>query len=419
MKSEEPKRVAVIGSGAAGLAATHFLQRQVEITLFEKESQLGGHANTVKVPSGPDAGLPIDTGFIVMNHRNYPLLTRLFQELGVPLQNSSMTFGYFDQESGLQYCGSSLRGLFAQRRNLVRPGFYRLLRETLRFYKQAQRDLAADRLDHMTLGEYLARHQFGREFIEHHLLPMGAAIWSTPCLQMMDFPARGFIQFFQNHGLLTLRDRPTWKTVTGGSREYIRRMRREWRQVEVRLQARVEGVRRGDHGVELHFRDGVSEFFDHVVLATHADQALKLLADPSPEESRLLSPWRYSRNRTVLHTDARCMPPLKSIWSAWNFIRRDGQETMLTYHMNALQALPTRRQYFVTLNPPQSPAECLYEIEYEHPMYTREALASRTRLKQLNGQRNTWFAGSYFGNGFHEDAIRSGIEVANALGVQW
>lgn len=418
MNAAAEQRIAVVGSGAAGLTAAHLLQRRHHVTLFEKEHRLGGHTNTVMIPDGPDEGTPVDTGFIVMNHRNYPLLTRLFDQLGVELRDSDMSFGYYDRPSGLQYCGSGLNGLFAQRTNLFRPSFHRMIRDTLRFFKTARRDLESGELLHEPLGEYLKRNHFGREFIEHHLIPMGSAIWSTPCEKMLEFPTHSFLQFFRNHGLLSLNDRPQWKTVTGGSCAYIGRMRRTWQNVETRLGSALEGIRRDAEGVELQFADGQMERFDQVVIATHADEALALLQDASDGERTALGCWHYTASRTLLHTDASVMPPLRSVWSSWNFQRIEGARTCLTYDMNRLQGLKTENRYFVSLNPPLEPQGIVTEFSYTHPMFTREALQSRTLLQELNGSSRTWFAGSYCGNGFHEDAVRSGVEAAAALGVK-
>ncbi|WP_372806943.1 NAD(P)/FAD-dependent oxidoreductase [Pontiella sp.] len=411
------KKIGVVGSGVAGLTATTILQREHRVTLFEKDARLGGHTNTVVIEDGPDAGTAVDTGFIVMNHRNYPLLTQLFGQLGVELRDSNMSFGYHDVPSGLQYCGNGLDGLFAQRTNLFKPSFHRMVRDTLRFFKTARLDRNNPFLMKEPLGAYLKRNRFGNEFIDHHVLPMGSAIWSTPCEHMLEFPTQSFLQFFHNHGLLTVKDRPQWRTVVGGSHDYIRRMQAGWRNVDIRIGADLCGIKRDAEGVELLSADGTREYFDHVIIATHADQALRLLQDPSDEERNLLACWTYSKSRTVLHTDESVMPPLEKIWSSWNFKRIEGQRTSLTYHMNRLQGLRTEKQYFVSLNLPQEPAGKIAEFDYEHPMYTREALASRPNLQALNGRNNTWFAGSYFGNGFHEDAVRSAVDVAKGLGM--
>lgn len=412
------QKIAVIGSGVAGLTAAHLLQSRHTITLFEKKDRLGGHTNTVTLPDGPDEGTPIDTGFIVMNHRNYPLLTRLFQQLDVPLRDSDMSFGYHDEPTGIQYCGSGINGLFAQRKNLIRPAFLRMVNDTLRFFKTAQADLNDPRLQEESLGDYLARHRFRSEFINWHLIPMGSAIWSTPCEEMMAFPARSFLQFFKNHGLLSVNDRPQWRTVVGGSSSYIAKMTDQWKRVEVRLNATLSGIQRSAGGVTVYLKDGTAEQFDQVIVATHADQALQLLQDPSAEEQNLLGCWRYTTSRTLLHSDESVMPPLRSVWSSWNFRRIEDNKTCLTYHMNRLMGLNTQHPYFVSLNLPEEPRHIIREFSYKHPMFTRKALACRLELQHLNGQQNTWFAGSYFGNGFHEDAVRSAVDVANAFGMK-
>jgi predicted NAD/FAD-binding protein len=418
MNNDSARKIAVIGSGAAGLTTTHILQRKHHVTLFEKGDRLGGHTNTVTVPDGPDAGTPIDTGFIVMNHRNYPLLTRLFEQLHVELRDSNMSFGYHDIPSGLQYCGSGFDGLFAQRKNIISPSFLRMVRDAMRFFKKADADRHDETLNEEPLGDYLRRNDFGNEFIDHHIIPMGSAIWSTPCEEMMQFPAQSFFQFFHNHGLLTVNDRPQWRTVVGGSCDYVHRMRAGWQQVTIRNNVSIQGIKRGDGKSEILFEDGRPERFDHVVIATHADQALKLLINPSEEEKKSLGCWKYTTSRTLLHTDESVMPPLKKVWSSWNFQRREDNRTCLTYHMNRLQGLETAKQYFVSLNLPQEPEGIICEFNYEHPMYTREALDSRSNLKKLNGTNHTWFAGSYHGNGFHEDAVRSAVVVAKGFGME-
>ena len=414
---EHAQKIAVIGSGVAGLTATHLLQRKHQVTLFEKNKRLGGHTNTVFIPDGPDAGTPVDTGFIVMNNQNYPLLTQLFEQLGVELRDSDMSFGYHDIPSGLQYCGNGLNGLFAQRSNLFKPSFHRMVRDVLRFYKTAQEDYGKKRLFDESLGHYLQRNGFGSYFIEHHLIPMGSAIWSTPCEQMLQFPAQSFLQFFHNHGLLLLKDRPQWKTVVGGSGQYIERMKESWAHVQLRNEAGISGLKRDAEGVEIVFEDKSHERFDHVVIATHADQALSLLWDATEEEISCLSCWRYSRSRTILHSDPSVMPPNRRAWSSWNFQRIKGATTSLTYDMNRLQGLNTKNPYFVSLNLPRDPKNIVMEIQYEHPMFSREALHMRPELQKMNGSRNTWFAGSYLGNGFHEDAVRSAVDIAQAFDI--
>jgi predicted NAD/FAD-binding protein len=422
MGGDGAQRVCVVGAGVAGLTASYLLQQRHSVTLLERNLYFGGHTHTVVLPDGPDAGTPVDTGFIVMNHRNYPLLTRLFERLGVALRDSEMSFGYHDERSGLQYSGGGLNGLFAQRRNLVRPAFLRLVAEIMRFFRSAPAALDAGRLSGLTLGDYLRREGFSDSFVRHHLIPMGAAIWSTPCDRMLEFPAENFVRFFRNHGLLGVSGRPQWKTVAGGSHTYVRRLLEEFRG-ETRAEARVRRIRRLAHEVLVTTAGGETLACDHVVLAVHADEALALLADPTPEEQRLLGCWRYERNRVALHCDPALMPPLRRVWSSWNYRRpRDegeGGPATLTYDMNRLQGLVTRRRYFVTLNRSgASPQDTVAEMVYDHPTFTAAALASQPALGSLNGPLRTWYCGSYFGHGFHEDAVRSAVEVGRAFGTE-
>lgn len=420
--SSATQNIAVIGSGAAGLSVAHLLQRRHRVTLFEKNDYAGGHVNTICLPAGPDAGTLVDTGFIVMNHRNYPVFTRLLDQLKVTLRDSEMSFSYHDEASGLQYSGGGLNGLFGQRRNLFNPAFYRMVRDVFRFFRQAQGDLHAGRMNDITLGDYLKGGGYGDYFIRHHIIPMGAAIWSTPCEEMMQFPAASFARFFENHGLLTVNDRPQWKTIVGGSRTYVDRILGEFKGT-LRLNSPAKEIRRLADRVTVRAADRAPESFDQVVIAAHADEALALLADPSDDERRLLGRWRYADNHTVLHHDAGVMPPLRRIWASWNYTREktadaDGPAT-LTYHMNRLQGLTTTRPYFVTLNrqAPFPEHTVVREIDYDHPTYTRESMATQKELPRLNGAQRTWFCGAYFGYGFHEDAIRSGIDVARSFGI--
>lgn len=413
-------RIAVVGSGAAGLTAAHLLARRHEVTVFESNAYAGGHVHTVIIDSGPDAGTPVDTGFIVMNHRTYPVLTRLFEALGVPLRDSDMSFGYHDELTGLQYCGTSLNTLFAQRRNLFRPSFHGMIRDILRFNREAPRDWAAGMLAGLSLGEYLVRGAFGRAFVEDYILPMGAAIWSTPRLKMLAFPAGNFIGFFSNHGLLSVSDRPQWRTVVGGSHTYVHRILSKLPR-PVRLDTPVMGLRRDGQQVLVRHTGG-QEPFDRVVMAAHADEALRLLEDPSVEERRWLGPWQYESNQTILHTDASVLPPLGRARASWNAAREAAGEAAmsLTYDMNRLQGLATARRYLVSLNRQREirPGQVLRTMVYSHPTYTPESAATQPHLPSLNGVRGTYFCGSYFGHGFHEDAVRSGLEVARCFGLE-
>jgi predicted NAD/FAD-binding protein len=414
-----PRRIAVVGAGVAGLTTAWLLSPRHRVTLFEREPRLGGHTRTLRVPSGPDAGTPIDTGFIVMNHRNYPLFTRLLAELRVELDDSDMSFSYHDTATGFAWSGSGLQGLFATPSSLVAPAHWAMLRDILRFNRRATADLAAGRLAGRTLGEYVAAGGYGAAFARRYLFAMGAAIWSCPPGEAARFPAEAYLRFFHNHGLLALANRPQWRSVRGGSATYIERMRD--RLGEARPACPVDSLRRTESGVEL-FSGGRMESFDAVVLACHADEALALLQDPSPEEARLLGAWRYSRNRVVLHTDARVMPSRRAAWASWNVAQEPGAEeahpVSLSYHMNRLQRLGAQRDYFVTLNRRGAldEAAVIDHAVLTHPVYTADSLASQPALRALSGTRHTAYAGAYLGYGFHEDAVRSAVEVARVFG---
>lgn len=416
-------RVAVIGGGVAGIVAAHILQRRHEVTLFEQNDYLGGHTRTIVLTEGPDAGTAVDTGFIVLNDHTYPTFHRFLAQLEVPVRFADMSFGFHSEPDNLQYAGTSLNGLFAQRSNLLRPAFWRMLWDIRGFCQNARRDLREGRLAGETLGEYVRRGGYSRAFLDHYLLPMGGAIWSASSGKMLEFPAPALIRFFENHGLLSLKDRPRWQTVVNGSHTYVRKFLEGFRGT-VHLACPVLGIRREADGVQVRLRDGSVQHFDKAVVAAHADQALRMLEDPSPEEQRLLGVWSYSVNHTVLHTDPRVMPSNRRAWASWNYTRErpGGSETpvSVTYHMNRLQGLTTRRDYFVTLNRHQAIAEhhILKEMEYTHPQFTAASMATQAELPSLNGPRNTYFCGSYFGFGFHEDAVKSGVAVARAFGLE-
>jgi predicted NAD/FAD-binding protein len=415
-------RIAVIGSGAAGITAAHLLQRIARVTLYEKNDRLGGHTHTVEIPDGPDAGIGIDTGFIVMNDRTYPLLHRLLDELECPVRFSDMSFGFASEKTGLTYAGTSFSGLFAQRRNLLRPSFYRFLNEILRFGRQALADLEADRVGEVTLAEYT--RTLSPATVRDYVVPMAAAIWSATQRDILAFPARTLLHFWRNHGLLSVRNRPRWQTVTGGSHAYLKAFSRSFCGT-IRLRADLRAVRRTPDHVVLRHAGGEEETYDQVVIATHADEALALLEPPTTDEMRLLGTWRYQVNRTLLHTDPSFMPASRRAWASWNYVdRRDvlpDTPVPVTYHMNRLMGLDTFDDYFVTLNPDHEPAPgtLVRDLTYHHPVYALDAVATQPKLAGLQGVKRTWFCGSYFGYGFHEDAVRSGVEVARGLGVDW
>lgn len=406
-------RVAVVGSGISGLAAAWLLAQRHEVTLFEADARVGGHCHTLDTPAGP-----VDTGFIVYNEATYPNLTALFAHLGVATRASDMSLGVSLDGGRLEYCGDGLAGLFAQTRNLASLRFWLMLRDLARFYREAPAH--AGQLEETTLDDYLFAEGYGKAFRDDHLYPMAAAIWSTPAAAIGSYPAAAFIRFCVNHGLLKIRDRPVWRTVAGGSRAYVERMTRPFAD-RIHLNRPVRSVRRAAGMVELVDAAGRMERFDHVVIATHADQALRMLMDPTPAERGLLGAFRYTANTAVLHTDPTLMPRRRRVWSSWNYLSAGAGDTRrlcVTYWMNRLQGIPDATPLFVSLNPVHAPRPeaVLHQADYAHPQFNSAALAAQKRLWSLQGVRNTWYCGAHFGAGFHEDGLQAGLAVAEALG---
>jgi uncharacterized protein len=411
-------KVAVIGAGVSGLSCAWLLGQAHAVTLYEAQDRLGGHANTVDV-SGPDGPTPVDTGFIVYNEANYPNLTAMFRHLEVKTQVAEMSFGVSLDDGALEYGSAHPLALLAQPSNAVRPRFWSMLADLVRFYREAPQSLAALERQPATLGEFLDRGGYGRAFQDDHLLPQIGAIWSSTADQARDYPAEALIRFFENHGLLKLVRRPQWRTVAGGSREYVARLHARF-SGRTRTGAPVVAVRQGLRGVQVHTASGDVESFDQVVLATPAHRALQLLDQPGRETRSLLGAFRHSRNRAVLHSDPALMPRRRAAWSAWNHIGRRGAaaEFCVTYWMNELQGLPRGRDLFVTLNPHREPApdRTLAAFDYEHPLFDAPALAAQRRLWSVQGEGGVWFCGAHLGAGFHEDGLQSGLAVAEALG---
>jgi len=411
-------KIAVIGTGISGLSAAYFLHEQHDITVFEKADRPGGHSRTVTVQHG-DRIIPVDTGFIVYNEHNYPNLTALFHRLGVVSKDSDMSFGLTVDSGRLEWGAKGLNAVFGQRVNLLRPKFLRLVFDVLRF--NAQVEAAVERQPDMTLGALLTHMKLGDWFKRNYLLPMAGAIWSCPPRQMLEFPARTFVRFFANHSLLSLTGQPQWRTLEGGSQTYVERLCAPFAD-RIRLNAGAAKVARHADGVEVRDGAGHAERFDQVVFACHADEALAALADPSEEESKALSAIRYQKNDAILHRDSTVMPKNRPCWASWIY-HADGEgdepEISVTYWMNSLQGIDPRYPLFVTLNPNREIAdEHVFDRHvFDHPVFDFGALAAQIQLRQMQGQRNTWFCGAHMGHGFHEDGLVSAMRVAEALGA--
>lgn len=425
-------KIAVVGTGISGLGAAWALAKEHQVVVYERSDRLGGHANTVSVDlPGQDKAINVDIGFIVYNELNYPNLVRLFDSLNVPTEASDMSFSVSLDKGSFEYEGS-LSGLLAQPQNLLKPSYWRMLNDLRRFYREAPALLDGSDDVGPSLGDYLKDHNYGPEFVRGHLLPMGAAIWSTPPEQMLDYPIKSFVAFCENHRLLSYSKRPQWRTVTGGSRNYVARvadaLSGKDRHGEIRLNAAVVSLERHSDGVSLRDVSGHEESYDQVVLACHADQALAILGqDAAAEERKILSAFHYSDNRVVLHGDQGLMPRRKRAWASWNYLSErplgELDDLSLTYWMNRLQNIDRSIPLFVTLNPGERKINgpIHSDVIFKHPLFDRSALEAQRRLNRIQGQSGVWFCGSYFGHGFHEDGLQSGLTVAAALGSppQW
>lgn len=411
-------RIAIIGSGIAGLTCAHLLSRRHEISVFEAADWIGGHTHTVDV-QWQGRHYAVDTGFIVFNDWTYPNFIRLLNHLGVASRPTEMSFSVHDPQTGLEYNGHDLDSLFAQRRNLLSPGFWGMLRDILRFNRQALADLDGGRIDAATtLGEYLRAQRYGQRFIDHYVVPMGSAIWSMSRVDMLGFPLQFFVRFCRNHGLLSVSDRPQWRVIEGGSRGYIEPLCRNFAE-RIRLNCAVTRVSRDDGGVTLTCATG-PERFDSVVFACHSDQALALLETPSSVEREVLGALRYASNDVVLHTDTRLLPRRRKAWASWNY-RLGGTPqaaAALTYDMNILQGIEAPVTFCVSLNQTEliDPTQILARFDYAHPQYSLAAVAAQARQADLQGHQHSYFCGAYWANGFHEDGVVSALRVAEHFG---
>lgn len=413
-------RVAVVGSGIAGLSSAWLLSQRHQVTLFEANDYLGGHAHTVDVELQGQR-FPVDTGFLIFNHQTYPHLTALFDHLKVATHPSNMSFSVSVDQPQLEWAGHNLASLFAQRRNVFRPTFIHMLTDMLRFNKEVPAELASG--TSISLGAFLEQRGYSAAFSDWYLMPMTAAIWSCPTAQMLDYPLASFAQFFVNHGLLQIHNRPQWYTVSDGSREYVRRIAMEL--PDVRLQTPVWAIERDEDGVWISTARGGREHFDKFILACHPDQALRILgSQASSAEQRILGAIRYQPNRAVLHTDTSLLPKRRRLWSAWNYAAGDLQDQQapvcVNYWLNAIQKLPTPIPVILSLNPVHEPQtdRVLAEYQYEHPMFNTAALKAQSQLCVLQGWQHTWYCGAWTGYGFHEDGLKSALALAQAFDVQ-
>lgn len=410
-------RIAIIGAGVSGLVCAHLLHRDHELVIFEASDRAGGHANTVHVETGTGA-YDLDTGFVVFNDRNYPGFECLLGELGVPTQPSQMSFGVSDGVD-FEYNGASPNGLFATRSNMIAPAFHRMIADVVRFNRDARRLLASE--ENPSLRDWLSQQRYSRMFVERLIVPQASAVWSADPAQMWSFPARFLVEFFENHGMLGFRDRPHWRTITGGSRNYVQALIRPWRE-RLRLSTPVTEVARHPSHVTVSARGCEPERFDAVVMATHSDQALALLADPGERERELLGAIPYQQNEVVLHTDRSLLPRRQRAWASWNFHLGDVAQgcCTVTYHLNRLQSLRADREFCVTLNRTEAidPEQIICKTRYAHPVYTPMGVAAQARHDEISGRNRTHYCGAYWGWGFHEDGLSSARRVVGELSLQ-
>lgn len=407
------KRIAVIGSGISGLSAAWLLSKTNDVVIYEAEGRIGGHSNTVEVPGTGG----VDTGFIVYNNKNYPNFQAMLGHLGVETNETEMSFAASLDQGAFEYCGEGILGMLAQRRNAFRPRFWSLFRDILRFYREAPGVLHKPEMRGLTLDEYLRMQRYSDSFVEGHLLPMAAAIWSSPATDIRSYPLFAFVRFFESHGLLQLWERPKWRTVKNGSRSYVHSLLSGF-SGEVRPSTPVRSVQRDEYGVTVVDEKGHADRFDRILIATHADQALGMLDQPTSEERSLLGAFEYTHNLAVLHDDASFMPRRRRVWCCWNYMAlgsEAGSPLCVSYWMNALQGYKGRN-LFVTLNPPSQPKGEIARFDYTHPLFDTKAIHAQENLWRIQGVNNTWYAGAHFGRGFHEDGLQAGLAAAEGMG---
>jgi len=414
------KKVAVVGSGISGISAAWFLSQQHDVTLFEKNAKIGGHTNTITLDI-EGKKQPVDTGFIVFNTPNYPNLTAMLKNLDVKTQETEMSFSVTADGGRMEYSGNNLNTLFAQRSNLLSVAHWKMIFEILRFNNQAKKDLGADLPLTLSLGDYLDQHGFSQRMRDYYLLPMAAAIWSCPLETMMLFPIESFLQFFENHGLLNIEDRPQWESVVNGSEQYLKAILAK-DAFKVKLASPVEKVYETDFGLAVRTQNGDETVFDDVVFASHADETYRMLDDSLKADFDILDNFKYQENIAYLHSDLSLMPKRKLAWAAWNYLRDTQSKespVAVTYWMNLLQNIQVETPLLVTLNPSKPPIESLthQRIVYEHPVFDAAAMSSQPKLTQLQGKHNIWFCGSYFGYGFHEDGLTSSVNLAKLWNI--
>ena len=416
MKNEKRLKIAVIGAGISGLGSAYLLSKKHEVDLYEKEDRLGGHARTTKITEENNT-FGVDTGFLVFNHETYPLLTKLFEQLNVKIENSDMSFAFWDQKTNLAYNGESLKGMYFQKKNIFSYSHNKMILDILKFNKKANRDLEISSPDlDLTLGEYL--EEYTKYFKDRYIIPMGSAIWSTPTNKMTDFPAKTFLQFFKNHGLLGVDTQHQWLTVSGGSINYVEKISKQISGMIIK-NSDVISVKREDNRIILIHKDNSQSVYDKVIFAMHAPDVLKLIDEPTVDELRILSAFEYKENKAILHNDTKALYPNKNIYAAWNY-KTNGEDknVTLSYWINRLQNLNSKKEYFVSLNETEKIEQVIEKISYEHPQFDKKAIEAQNKRALINGKNNTYFAGAYWRYGFHEDGLYSANTIASEFGCE-